>query len=105
MRHVSQWLLWSKAWANPSVLERRKGEVSALRDFEQDGDLVLCSEFDQDISGVVDIAKRIHDTGRLNSVGLDPYALARWWMPWRKPVSKGRIGSLASPRAVSCRAP
>ena len=29
-----RWLLWSKAWANPSVLERRKGEASLLRDFE-----------------------------------------------------------------------
>ena len=74
-KRTRQWLLWSKAWANPSVLERRKSEVSALRDFETDGDLVLCSEFDQDIAEVVEIAQRIHHTGRLHSVGFDPYGV------------------------------
>jgi len=74
-RRTRQWLLWSRAWANPSVLERRKGEISALRDFEQDGDLVLCKEFDQDIAGVVEIARRIDQAGLLNAVGLDPYGV------------------------------
>lgn len=74
-RRTRQWLLWSRAWANPSVLERRKGEISALRDFEQDGDLVLCEEFDQDIAGVVEIARRIDQAGLLNAVGLDPYGV------------------------------
>ena len=35
-----RWLLWSKAWAHLSVLERRKGEASVLRDFEEAGELV-----------------------------------------------------------------
>ncbi len=74
-KRTRQWLLWSRAWANPSVLERRKGEVSVLRDFEEDGDLVLCSEFDQDIADVVEIARRIQGAGRLNAVGLDPYGV------------------------------
>jgi phage terminase large subunit-like protein len=32
-RITRHWLLWSKAWAHGSVLERRKGEASVLRDF------------------------------------------------------------------------
>jgi phage terminase large subunit-like protein len=42
---------------------------------KDDGDLVLCREFDEDIAGVVEIAQRIHGTGRLNAVGLDPYGV------------------------------
>lgn len=61
-KRTGQWLLWSRAWANSSVPERCKGEVSALRDFEEDGDLVLCSGFDPDIGDVVEIACRINRT-------------------------------------------
>jgi hypothetical protein len=30
------------AWAHRSVLDRRKSEVSVLRDFQSAGDLVIC---------------------------------------------------------------
>jgi phage terminase large subunit-like protein len=74
-KKTRQWLLWSRAWANPSVLERRKSEVSTLRAFEQDGDLILCSEFGQDVAELVEIAKRVDRAGILNAVGLDPYGI------------------------------
>jgi phage terminase large subunit-like protein len=41
-KRTRRWLLWSKAWANPSVLDRRKSEASLLRDFEAAGELVIC---------------------------------------------------------------
>src|SRR5260370_26362288 len=44
-----QWLLWSRAWAHASVLERRKGGASTLRDFEEAGELVLCDSVGDDI--------------------------------------------------------
>ena len=44
-RRTRQWLLWSKAWAHLSVLDRRKSEASVLRDFEAAGELVICEEF------------------------------------------------------------
>lgn len=74
-KETRQWLLWSQAWANPSVLERRKSEVSALNDFERDGELVLCREFGEDIAGVVRIAERVDREGLLHAVGLDPYGV------------------------------
>jgi len=40
-------MLWSKAWAHVSVLERRKGEVSVLRDFEEAGELVSTRSSDR----------------------------------------------------------
>jgi len=54
-----RWLLWSKAWANPSVLERRKGEISVLRDFEAAGDLVICKEFGEDVIEIASALTRI----------------------------------------------
>jgi hypothetical protein len=44
-KRTRRWLLWSRAWANPSVLDRRKSEASLLRDFEAAGELVICKDF------------------------------------------------------------
>jgi phage terminase large subunit-like protein len=70
-----RWLLWCKAWANPSVLERRKGEASLLRDLAQADELVICNRFGEDIEQIVSLAKQIDDTGRLHSIGLDPFGI------------------------------
>src|SRR5215468_9640950 len=70
-----QWLLWSKAWAHTSVLERRKGEVSVLRDFEQAGELVIYEEFGQDIADIAELAQQIDEKGLLHAVALDPYGV------------------------------
>jgi phage terminase large subunit-like protein len=55
-----QWLLWSKAWAHVSVLERRK---------------VICEEFGQDIHDIAQLAQRIDEKGLLHAVALDPYGV------------------------------
>jgi phage terminase large subunit-like protein len=70
-----QWMLWSKAWAHVSVLERRKGEASVLRDFEEAGELVIYEEFGQDIAEIAELAQRIENKGLLHAVALDPFGV------------------------------
>lgn len=67
-----EWLLWTHAWAHDLVLERRKGEASRLRDFDQDGDLTIVSDMRV---AFADLASRVADldqSGKLATVGLDP---------------------------------
>jgi phage terminase large subunit-like protein len=69
------WLSWSKAWVNEIVPnERRKSIASKLRDLEADGDLtIINAQFPaQDIFELVAIVKKLHDTGKLAKVGMDP---------------------------------
>ena len=66
---------WSKAWAHVSVLERRKGEASVLRDFEATGESVIYEEFGQDIGEIAEIAQYIDNRGLLHAVALDPYGV------------------------------
>ena len=65
------WLLWTRAWANPIALERRKSEASKYRDFEKDGDLVIVSEIGQDIRQAGDIVRRCDASGLLDRIGVD----------------------------------
>jgi phage terminase large subunit-like protein len=70
-----RWLLWSKAWAHKSVLDRRKSEAPVLRDFEQAGDLVICERLGDDVADIASLARRIDETGLLHAVGLDPFGV------------------------------
>jgi phage terminase large subunit-like protein len=72
---TKKWMLWSKAWAHPSVLQRRKSEVSKFRDFEKDGDLVLVKEIGQDVLEVAEIVSSIERVGKLDKVGCDQHGL------------------------------
>src|SRR5882757_7356362 len=63
-----RWLLWSKAWANPSVLERRKSEMSLMRDFEEAGELVMCKEFGDDMTEIAELARQMYENGLLQAV-------------------------------------
>jgi phage terminase large subunit-like protein len=67
--------LWSRAWANPSVLQRRKSEASLLRDLEEAGELVICERFGDDVAEIAELAKRIDEKGILHAVGLDPFGV------------------------------
>lgn len=89
-RGTGRWLFWTRAWAWPDVLKRRKSIESALRGFKADGDLVLCDEVDpvvedlaedadysvpQDIREIVDIIEQVKGSGLLpdkGAIGLDP---------------------------------
>lgn len=54
-RETKRWLLWSHAWAQPDVLERRKDIVSLLYDFEKEGSLTICADVTHDVEEVADI--------------------------------------------------
>lgn len=69
---TKNWLTWSKAWAHPSVLERRKSEVSVFEDFEKDGDLIFVERAGDDIEQLVDIVEQVYVAGLLYKIGLDP---------------------------------
>lgn len=70
-----QWLLWARAWAHPSVLERRKDIASRLRDFAHDGDLGLVKQIGDDVTEVADICALVEASGLLDKIGVDPAGL------------------------------
>ncbi len=61
--------------AHQSVLARRKGEVSVLRDLEAAGELSIVDDLGQDLVEITDICRRVDSTGRLAAVGLDPFGV------------------------------
>lgn len=69
---TQNWLLWTRAWANPIALERRKSEASKYRDFEKDGDLVIVDEIGQDFKEVGEIVRKCDNSGLLDRIGVDP---------------------------------
>lgn len=80
-RHAQtrQWHAWARAWAQPEVLQRRKEIAPRLRDFAEQGDVVICDDPAQDLREVVEICARIHGEGLLpwqHGIGLDPYGVA-----------------------------
>ncbi|EIK69302.1 terminase, large subunit [Pseudomonas synxantha BG33R] len=67
-----QWLLWTHAWAHPSVLERRKSEASRFLDFAGNGDLTLVETIGDDVQDVAELVARVEAAGLLDKVGVDP---------------------------------
>ncbi|WP_295850991.1 terminase large subunit [uncultured Xylophilus sp.] len=67
-----RWLAWTRAWAHPSVLERRKSEAARFRDFAKDGDLVLVDSIGKDVTQFAALVRQCEDSGLLDMVGLDP---------------------------------
>ena len=70
-----RWLHWAKAWAHPSVLERRKQEAPRFHDFQRDGDLVLVQHIGEDVDQVADLASMVEASGKLDKIGVDPHGL------------------------------
>lgn len=66
-----KWLSWCRAWAHPSVLDRRKDEAPRFHGFAKDGDLVLVKQIGEDVEQVVDIIRKVRDRGLLDKVGVD----------------------------------
>lgn len=75
-KETKKWLFWTKSWAHPSVLERRKQEASRIRDFEKDGDLVVVEQIGEDIEELVGIVTAIFFSDLLDSIGVDPAGIA-----------------------------
>lgn len=70
-----KWMLWSHAWAHPSVMERRKSEAQRFKDFAKDGDLTLVNFMGEDVVEIAEIISRIEDSGLLDRVGVDPHGI------------------------------
>lgn len=71
-KRTRDWLLWTHAWAHPSVLERRKSEAARFQDFAKDGHLTLVTTLGEDIMAVAELASRAELSGLLDKVGVDP---------------------------------
>lgn len=69
---TSCWLAFCKAWAHPSVLERRKEIAPRLQDFARDGDLVLVQRIGDDMDQLAGMVAEVEDYGLLDKVGIDP---------------------------------
>lgn len=67
-----EWLLWCRAWAHPSVLERRKDISPRLHDFSDSGDLVLVARIGDDVTEIAGICSRVELSGKLDKIGADP---------------------------------
>lgn len=74
-RGSGEWMLWTHAWAHPSVLERRKTAASRFQDFEADGDLTMVAQIGDDVTQVADITAEVEASGLLDKVGVDPSGL------------------------------
>jgi phage terminase large subunit-like protein len=71
-KETREWLLWTHAWAHPSVLERRKEIAARLQDFAKDGDVTLVKQIGDDVLEVAEIVARVEASGLLDKVGADP---------------------------------
>jgi phage terminase large subunit-like protein len=71
-RSTRKWLGWTRAWAHPIALDRRKSEESRYEDFKEQGDLIIIEQLPGDVAAVAAVVKQINESGLLASVGLDP---------------------------------
>lgn len=74
-KRTRDWLVWTHAWAHPSVLERRKAEAARFYDFEKQGDLTLSVRIGDDVNDVADLVEQIEASGLLDKVGCDPVGI------------------------------
>lgn len=74
-RVTREWLLWTHAWAHPSVLERRKSEAARFKDFADEGNLTLVRDIGDDVYQVAEICARCESSGLLDKIGCDPAGL------------------------------
>lgn len=70
-RETRRWLLWTRAWAHPSVMERRKSEAARFEDFAKQGDLVLVEHIGEDVEQVAAAVLQVEQSGLLDKVGAD----------------------------------
>ena len=74
-KKTREWIIWTHAWAHPSVLERRKSEAPRFLDFQRDGDLTLVKNIGEDVLEVAEIVAKCEALGLLDKVGCDPAGL------------------------------
>lgn len=91
-KQTRQWIGWCRAWAHPSVLQRRKDIAPRLHDFSALGDLVLVNQIGEDVAEVASIVCQIEHAGLLHEVGLDPAGIGA--------ILEALVGSGISPDKV-----
>ena len=74
-KDTREWLVWTHAWAHPSVLERRKQEAARFKDFAKEGNLTLVKHMGDDVADVAGICALIEARGLLDKIGCDPAGL------------------------------
>lgn len=72
---TGEWLLWTKAWGNPSVKQYRKDIVTTLEGFEKAGEFVFVQNFGDDTAEVAAVCHQVKESGLLHKVGMDPNAI------------------------------
>lgn len=70
-----KWIVWTHAWAHPSVLERRKSEAARFEDFRTDGDLTLVHQIGDDVDELAQMVASIEASGKLDKIGADPHGI------------------------------
>lgn len=72
---IKPWWVWTRAWCHTIALERRKSIAPKLKDFEKDGDLAIVKNIGDETTQVAELCKKIHDSGKLDNIGLDPLGI------------------------------
>lgn len=78
-KRTKRWLGWGRAWARPSVFDRRKSIASRLREFEQAGDLIVSQSGEEQAASAAEICRKVADSGLLpeqGGIGLDSAGVA-----------------------------
>ena len=78
-KETRRWMTWVRAWASPTVLERRKKIAVKLEEFAGQHDLILEKDTSRHITEAVDICDQVRAAGILpaaNAIGLDPAGAA-----------------------------
>lgn len=70
-----KFLLWNRAWAHATVLDRRKSEASRMRNFEKDGDLVIVDRMETAFEQMGALCEKVENGGKLAKVAVDPYGV------------------------------
>lgn len=74
-RDSDRWLGFFRAWAHPSVMERRKDIATRLKGFADTGDLSLVTRVGDDVDQLVAIVVQINDSGLLDKIGVDQHGI------------------------------
>lgn len=72
---IKPWWVWSRAWCHKIALERRKSIAPTLDGFAKDGDLIIVDNVGDESAQVAQLCEQIHNSGKLDSVGLDPLGI------------------------------
>jgi phage terminase large subunit-like protein len=75
VKESGKWMVWTHAWAHPSVLQRRKSESARFHDFANDGDLSIVDSIGQDVDAVAFLCAMVAESGLLDKIGVDPHGL------------------------------